>query len=104
MGNLQSFKNKRWTKTEWGSYGWKCRQDLGKMCAGSGTHMGNPHGTHMKKVDKNRIGPIWVIMRAISGQNVGRIWDPYGQPIWDLYETGAQKPYGAHMGGNAGKM
>ncbi len=45
------------------------------------------------------MGPIWEIMRAISGQNTGRIW-----ATQDLYETGGQKPYGAQMGGKAGKI
>ena len=41
----------------------KCGQDLGPILA---THMrpilhiGNPHGNHMKQVDKNRMAPIWV--------------------------------------------
>ena len=30
-------------------------------------------------------GPYWAEMWAISGENVGRIWDPYGEP------------YGTHM-------
>ena len=79
--------------------------------------MGNPHGTHVKQVDKNRMGPIWVKMwagsgthmkqvdrngmgprwaemRARSGGNVGRIWDPYGQPTWDPYKTDGKNRVG----------
>ena len=50
------------------------------------------------------MGPIWVEMWARSGENVGKIWDPYGQPTWDPYETGGQTTHGAHMGGNVGKI
>ena len=79
----------------------KCGQDLGPIWA---THMrpilhiGNPHGTHMKQVDKNCMGPIWAELWARSVETVCRIWDPYGQPTWEPYEAGGQKPYGPHMG------
>ena len=39
------------------------------------TIFGNPHGIHMKQVDKNRMGP-------------------YGLLIWALYSC----PYGSHVG------
>ena len=60
--------------------------------------MGNQRGTLLKQADQHRTGPYWAEMLAISGENVGRIWDPYGEPTWDPYETGGQKPYGPHMG------
>ena len=66
--------------------------------------MGNPPRNHIKQVDKNRLGPRWAERRARSGENVGRIWDPYGQPTRDPYGTGGQKPYGAHMGENVGRI
>ena len=66
--------------------------------------MGNPHGTHVKQVDKTRMGPIWVEMWARSGENAGNMLDPYGQPTWDPYETGGQTTYGAHMGENVGQI
>ena len=56
--------------------------------------MGNQRGTLLKQADQHRTAPYWAEMWAISGENVGRIWDPY--------ENGGQKPYGpiwvAHMG------
>ena len=64
--------------------------------------MGNQRGTLLKQADQHRTAPYWAEMWAISGENVGRIWDPCGEPTWDPYENGGQKPYGpiwvAHMG------
>ena len=68
----------------WGKYG----QDLGPILA---THMrpilhiGNPHGTHMKHVDKNCLGPIWTELWAI---------------MWTLCAgsgTHMGSPHGTHM-------
>ena len=56
--------------------------------------MGNQRGTLLKQADQHRTGPYWAEMWAISGENVGRIWDPCGEPTWDPYENGGQKPYG----------
>ena len=53
--NVGPFKFRR-TNTVPDPTGQKCWQYLRKMWAGSGTHMGNPHGTHMKMVDKNHMG------------------------------------------------
>jgi len=69
-----------------GKIGGKYGQDLGPILA---THMrpilhiGNPHGTHMKHVDKNCMGPIRAELWARYVETVCRIWDPY--------EAGGQK-------------
>ena len=57
--------------------------------------VGNQHGTLLKQADLYCTGPYWAEMWDISGENVGRIWGPYGEPT---YETGGKKPYGPHMG------
>jgi len=59
-----------------------------------GPQLGNQRGTLLKQADQHRTGPYWAEMLAISEENVGRIWDPYGEPTWDPYENGGQKPYG----------
>ena len=64
--------------TIWG----KCGQDLGPILAPHMRpilHIGNPLGTHMKQVDKNCMGPIWVELWARYVETVCRICDPYGQ-------------------------
>ena len=47
------------------------------MCA----LLGNTHGTIMKQADKKRTGLLKAEIWAGSGENMGRIWDPYGQPV-----------------------
>ena len=53
---MTKIRDPNWATNVSGPTGQKCGQYLGKMWAGSGTHMGNPHGTHMKMVDKNHMG------------------------------------------------
>ena len=48
----------------------------------------------MKQADNNRTGRLKAEIWARSGENLGKIWDQYGQPTWDPYETGVQKLYG----------
>ena len=51
-------------KTVPGPTGQKCGQDLGPV-------LGNPHGTHMKQVDKNRMVPIY---RPRIVAQMGPVW------------------------------
>ena len=124
MGNTGPIWN-GWTKTVWGPDGRKGGQDLGKMLAGSGTHMGNPHGTHMEQVDKNRIGDhegnVWagtgthmgnprgahikqVDKNRMGPRWAGKIWGKCGQdlgPIWAIHMKQMDKN---HMGDNEGNI
>ena len=56
--------------------------------------MGNPHGTHMKQVDKPRMGPIWVEMWARSG----KMWAISGTHMGNLHGTHVEQVDKTHMG------
>ena len=58
--------------------------------------MGNQRGTLLIQADQQRTGPYWAEMWAISGENVGRIWDP----CWEhgTHMKMVDKTVWAHMG------